>query len=364
MQIDQFKAKYNYSGATTVMKQYLDIKFANIDCLLLFRMGDFYELFHEDAITASRVLGIALTARGKGTNDEIPMCGVPHHALENYLNKLLEEGFKVAICNQTETPEEAKKRGGYKAVVNRLVTRIITPGTIIEESLLESREPNYLVSISMGTKEASISSVDLSTSQFSVIALPIGEIVNEIARLSPKEILLSEKYKMSDFASLIVSNLNMRISFQVDSFYAKNKCEKNILEFYKISSLSSIGELNTDQISAIGSIIEYISLTQKENSPKLPKPKILNYNKFMSIDASTRRNLEITTSQSGGIKGSLFDTIDSSVTKAGSRLLYNYLSAPLIEIDAINRRLSITKFFHENIELVSLIRSSLKKQET
>ena len=361
MQLQQFKEKYNYAGATPVMKQFLDIKFVNIDCLLLFRMGDFYELFYEDAITASRILGIALTKRGKTGDEEISMCGVPHHALENYLNKLLEDGFKVAICDQLETPEEAKKRGGYKAVVNRSVTRIITPGTIIEESLLEAAKPNYLVSVMIGKQRASIAAIDLSTSDIFVVSLSEDEIINELARLQPKEILLSEKYRSSELASIIGTNLEMRISFQVDSFYAANKCEKNILDFYKISALSGIGQLQNEQISAIGSIIEYITLTQKENLPKLPKPKILNYHKFMSIDASTRRNLEISMTQTGVIKGSLFSCIDNTVSKSGSRLLYNYLSAPLVDINAINKRLTVTKFFYENLSLVELIRKSLKK---
>jgi DNA mismatch repair protein MutS len=361
MHQDQFREKYNYSNATTVMQQFLDIKFSNIECLLLFRMGDFYELFYEDAITASRTLGIALTKRGKTGADEIAMCGVPHHALENYLNKLLKEGFKVAICDQMETPEQAKKRAGYKAVVNRSVVRIITPGTIIEESLLTAGEPNYLVSIAIDKQRASIASVDLSTSEFLVISLPEAEIINEIARLRPKEILLSDKYRISDLASLIGMQLNMRISFQVDSFYAPRKCENNILDFYKIASLDSIGQLAGSQISAVGSIIEYISLTQKEKLPKLPKPKILNYQKFMSIDASTRRNLEINNTQSGGIKGSLFACIDNTVSKGGSRLLYQYLSAPLIDIDLINQRLDITTFFYNNISLIESIKKALKQ---
>jgi DNA mismatch repair protein MutS len=361
MHLGQFKEKYHYQEATQVMKQYLDIKFANIDCLVLFRMGDFYELFYEDAITASRILGIALTKRGKTGEHEIAMCGVPHHALFNYLNKLLEDGFKVAICDQMETPEEAKKRGGYKAVVNREVTRIITPGTIIEESLLESGAPNYLVSIAIESKAASISSVDLSTSEISVITIPFAEIINEISRLSPKEILLAEKYRTSELASAIGLHLNKRISFQVDSFYAVAKCEKIILEFYKIGDLSAIGNLSSSGVSAVGSILEYVSLTQKANVPRLPKPKILNYHKFMSIDASTRRNLEITNVQNGGVKNSLFSCIDDTVTKSGSRLLYQYLLAPLVDIELINKRLETTQFFYDNISLAESVRKLLGK---
>ncbi len=361
MQQANFREKYNYFKATPVMQQFLDIKFDNIECLLLFRMGDFYELFYEDAIIASRALGIALTKRGKTGEDEIAMCGVPHHSLENYLNKLLEEGFKVAICDQMETPEQAKKRGGYKAVVNRSVVRIITPGTIIEESLLEVGKPNYLTSIVIGKQISSIAAIDLSTSEFSVISLPEPSIFNEIARLAPKEILLSDKHRITELATLIGSQLNLRISWQVDSFYDIRKSEKNILDFYKIHDLKSIGQLNNTQISALGSIIEYISLTQKENLPKLLKPKILNYQKFMSIDASTRRNLEIEKSQSGGINGSLFACINNTVSKGGSRLLYQYLSTPLIDINAINKRLNITTYFYNNISLVESIKKLLKK---
>lgn len=361
MQLQQFKEKYKYDKTTPVMRQFLDVKFANIDCLVLFRMGDFYELFYEDAITAARVLGIALTKRGKTDDDEIAMCGVPYHALENYLNKLLEDGFKVAICDQLETPEEAKKRGGYKAVVNRDVTRIITPGTIIEESLLEAGEPNYLVSIAIGKNNAALSYVDLSTSEIAIISVPEEQIINELARLKPKEILLAEKYRASELASQIGSMLNMRISFQVDSFYAVNKCRKNLLDFYRIKDTGAIGELEETQISAVGGVIEYISITQKDNLPKLPKPKILNYQKFMTIDASTRRNLEICFTTSGSIRGSLFGCIDHSVTKSGSRLLYKYLSTPLIDIKGINKRLDLTKYFYEDIRLTNDLRTLLKK---
>ena len=361
MQSEQFKEKYKYDKATPVIRQFLDVKFANIDCLILFRMGDFYELFYEDAITAARVLGIALTKRGKTGDDEIAMCGVPYHALENYLNKLLEDGFKVAICDQLETPEEAKKRGGYKAVVNRDVTRIITPGTIIEESLLEVGEPNYLVSIAIGKNNAALSYVDLSTSEIAVISVPEGQIINELARLKPKEVLLAEKYRTSDLASQIGSMLNMRISFQVDSFFAANKCRKNLLDFYQIKDVGAIGELEEIHISAVGGIIEYISITQKDSLPKLPKPKILNYQKFMTIDAQTRRNLEICVTTSGSLRGSLFDCIDHSVTKSGSRLLYKYLSTPLIDIQGINNRLDLTKYFYEDIRLTNDLRSLLKK---
>lgn len=203
-----------------MMQQYLDIKFAHLDCLLLFRMGDFYEMFYEDAVLASGVLGIALTKRGKNGDEEVPMCGVPYHALENYLTKLIEENYKVAICDQLETPEEAKNRGGYKAVVNRNVTRIITPGTVIEENLITTAEPNYLASLVVPKNKdtAALCYADLSTSTIFVVNVPELEILNELARLKPREILLSEHLRSSDLASNISKQLNFRITYQVDSF--------------------------------------------------------------------------------------------------------------------------------------------------
>ena len=361
MDITEFQKKYNYAAATQVMQQYLDIKFANLECLILFRLGDFYELFYEDAVVAAKILGLALTKRGRTGEVEIPMCGVPFHALENYLHKLLEEGFKVAICEQMETPEEARKRGGYKAVVRREVSRIITAGTLIEESLLDGNKPNYLASIVIGKNNSAICYLDLSTSKIFVIDIPPDQITNEIIRITPTEVLLSDKFRSETLSSNIEIALNIRISFQVDSFFAEKKCKKIIEDYYNIASTEAIGELNNNQISAIGSVLEYISLTQKSNLPKLPFPKILNSQKFMIIDSGTRRNLEITSSLSGGIKGSLFHTINHTLTKGGARLLYEYLSSPLLEIKKINARLAVTEFFYKNIQLTHNIRKILPK---
>ncbi|MFK7967973.1 MAG: DNA mismatch repair protein MutS [Rickettsiaceae bacterium] len=361
MDIKLFHEKYNYIAATQVMRQYLDIKFTNLDCLLLFRMGDFYELFYEDAIIASKVLSISLTKRGKTGEDEIPMCGVPFHALENYLNKLLEENFKVAICEQMETPEEAKKRSGYKAVVKREVTRIITAGTLIEESLLDGAKPNYLATIVIGKNNSAVCYLDLSTSKFFVINISSDQVISEISRIKPSEVLLSEKSRSEAIASDIETALNIRITFQVDSFFAEKKCVKIIENYYNIASIEAIGGLDSNQISAVGSIIEYISLTQKANLPRLAFPKILNSQKFMMIDSGTRRNLELTSSINGTAKGSLFHAINYTLTKGGARLLYDYLSTPLVEITKINSRLAITDFFFKNVQLTSNIRKILTK---
>lgn len=361
MTLEEFRRKYHYEQSTKMIQQYLDVKFANLDCLLLFRMGDFYEMFFEDAVLASQVLGIALTKRGKNGEDEIAMCGVPYHALETYLNKLIEENYKVAICDQLETPEEARKRDGYKAVVKRDVTRIITSGTITEESLISASQPNYLASVVLVKNNASICYVDLSTSEIAVIDVPHNEILNELSRLKPKEILLSENLRGEQLASQIQHQLHLRISYQVDSFFATKKCQKIILDFYKIRDIKAIGEISLLQISSIGAVLEYLSLTQKQNIPLLPLPRIVNYHNFMIIDSATRRNLEITSNQLGQVKGSVLGCLDHTVTKAGSRLLYHFLSAPLIDIEQINYRQNITEFFHTNIKLVEKIKKLLKK---
>ncbi len=360
MTLEEFHKKYHYAQSTRMMQQYLDVKFEHQDCLLLFRMGDFYEMFFEDAILASRILGIALTKRGKNGEEEIAMCGVPHHALETYLNKLIEENYKVAICDQLETPEEAKKRDGYKAVVKRDVTRIITSGTITEETLISANQPNYLASVVLDKRDASICYADLSTSEIAVIDIPRHEILNELARLKPKEVLLSENLRGEQLANQIQNQLRLRISYQVDSFFATKKCQKIILDFYKIQDIKAIGELSLLQISSIGAVLEYLSLTQKQNIPLLPLPRMVNYHNFMIIDSATRRNLEITSNQLGGVKGSVLGCLDHTMTKAGSRLLYHFLSAPLIDIKQINDRLNITEFFYTNIKLAENIRKLLK----
>ena len=255
MDLTEFHVKYRYDRLSKVMQQYLDVKFAHLDCLILFRMGDFYELFFDDAELASQILGITLTKRGKAGEEDIAMCGVPHHALEGYLHKLLENGQKIAICDQLETPEEAKKRGGYKAVIERGVTRIITAGTIIEESLIHSSIPHYLASIVVLKDKASICYIDLSTSFFAVTELPVSEIINELARLAPKEILLSEKLRNTEISNLISSNILQKITYQVDSFFSFNKTLKIILDFYNLLDVRAIGEISDIQISSCGSII-------------------------------------------------------------------------------------------------------------
>ena len=355
----ELKDKYNYHAATPMMQQYFDVKFAHMDALVLFRMGDFYELFLEDAVTASQVLGIALSKRGKNGDHDIHMCGVPHHALESYLPKLVDEGHKVAICDQLESPIEAKKRG-YKAIVKRGVVRIITQGTITEESIINVANPNYLISVVINKDKSALSYLDLSTSEFGVMEMSVGELNSELARLYPKEILLSDKVQAHNEQHAIFAPYRSKIVYQVDSYFAHAKCLKSIEGFYNIVSTEAIGPLSDLQISAIGSILEYIRMTQKNNLPDLPFPELLDLSELMVIDSSTRRNLELINNLSGGYKNSLLSSINYTITKQGSRLLYQYLSSPLTNKDKINHRLSITEFFYNNEALSDKLRQLLK----
>lgn len=357
---EEFKQKYNYNAATPMMQQYLDLKYENIDSLLLFRMGDFYELFFDDAIKASKILGIALAKRGKNDNEDIPMCGVPHHALENYLNKLLEEGLKVAICDQKETPEEAKKRAGYKAVVKREIVRVITPGTVIESSILDSHKPNYLLSLNENNGEIAIAYCDVSTCEFVVSSVNMRNLQNELVRINPSEILLPQKIQKHDLLPQILKNYDLKLVYQVDHAFDLNKSIRIIENLYNINSYKSIGSFSNIQITAIGSLLQYLSITQKENIPKLEKPKYFEINSHMVIDHATRKSLEITENLSGGRKGTLLASIDNTVTKGGSRLLYNYLNAPLTNINTIKRRYEITQFFIDNYQLSNDIRDILR----
>lgn len=357
LEFKDFKDKYNYNAATPMIQQYLDIKFDHQDALLLYRMGDFYELFFDDAKIAAKVLGLALAKRGKHGDDELPMCGVPHHALTSYLHKLVDNNHIVAICDQLETPEEAKKRG-YKAIVKRGVTRIITPGTITEESILPEHSANYLASLTFEKENAILSYLDVSTSEFKSVRVKTSRLGSELSRINPKEIIVSES-SVNNFRNFLAP-YNAKLVIQVDSYFAPAKAKSIIERFYNINSTSSLGNLSDSQISSIGAVLEYVNITQKSNLPELGFPFIENSSDYMEIDSSTRRNLELTSTISGSYKGSLLSNINLTITKMGARLLHSYLVAPLKDVSAIKDRLSRVEFFHSNMEVTDKIREILK----
>jgi len=338
------------STTTPMMEQYLEIKSRHQDCLLFYRMGDFYELFFEDAAIAAKILNIALTKRGKHDNLDIAMCGVPHHASENYLHKLITEGHKVAICEQLETPQEAKKRGS-KSVVRREVVRVITPGTITEDNLLEAREPNYLASIVQNKDEISIAYLDLSTGDICSYNSCFENIIDDLARINPKELLLCDKLYHDQRLSGLILEYKGRFTTQVNSFFEYERCQRSLKNFYQVYLIDSFGDFSNSEISALGAIIEYISITQKGNVPYLLPPKKIALSQFMHIDSSTRRSLELIHNLDGKTEGSLLNILDKTKTSAGSRLLSSYIMAPLVNIGTINQRLDNVEYFYKNHEI-------------
>ncbi len=357
---EEFYSQHNYEASTPMMRQFLDIKFLHQDCFLLFRMGDFYELFHDDAEKVSKILGIALAKRGKIDEKYIPMCGVPHHALENYLPKLLESGIKVALCDQMESPEEAKKRDGYKAVVRRDVVRIITPGTIIDDTILNPFRPSYLASIATDKDEISICYTDITTGAIKVVTVLSSELSSELSKISPKEILISENSYKKEEVKRNILEFDLKLVFQSDQIFEVKRCITHIENYYELASYNSFGNLNKSQISAIGSILQYLAITQKANMPRLETPIFESTKDYMILDQATRKSLEITESPTGKKSATLLSSISKTVTSGGGRLLYTYLNTPLTSYSAIKERQSLTDFFVENNHLSKKIQNILE----
>ena len=342
-----------------MMAQYLEIKSQYPDALLFYRMGDFYELFFDDAIKAAKVLDIALTKRGKHNDTDIPMCGVPHHSSENYLLTLIKSGHKVAVCEQLESPAEAKKRG-YKSVVKRDVVRLVTPGTLTEDSLLKARSHNFLAAYSIVRGEHSLAWVDISTGLMSVLSLnKVEDFVAELFRLTPSEVLIIDNtdYDIIDAIEESGATATLRGKSAFDS----TSGEERLKSLFAVASLEAFGSFGRAQVSALGSIAEYLDATQKGKLPILRPPVIELKENSMRIDSATRRNLELTRSiNTGSRQGSLLGTIDRTVTAAGGRLLERRISAPSMDMDVINERHDALKFLRDNFDLSEPVMAFLK----
>ncbi len=350
------KAK-NPAIATPMMRQFLEIKAVNPGYLLFYRMGDFYELFFEDAEIASRALGIVLTKRGKHLENDIPMCGVPVHSADNYLKKLIALGHKVAICEQLEDPLEAKKRGS-KAVVKRDVVRLVSAGTITEDELLPSKSNNFLCSISHikhEKDEFALAFADISTGESFYIQLGAKKLANEIALIEPSEIIITQKtlnYILdNNFAEKNISKICTIID--EDKFDSELAKQNLSLAFDNID----INSLTRPVISALGALIDYLWQTQKNNNISLRIPSAKNNNGIMEIDIASSNSLEIITTNQGAHKGSLLSIIDYCKTPAGSRLLVRRLLAPLTDVKEINYRLDMVEYLY----LDNILRQTLRQ---
>src|SRR5665213_22631 len=349
------------ADTTPMMAQYLEIKRHHEDALLLYRMGDFYELFFADAEKASATLGIALTKRGKHKGLDIPMCGVPVHALDHYLHKLIRHGHKAAIAEQLEDPAEAKKRGA-KSVVSRGVIRLITPGTLTEETLLEAGTANYLACIAghRGTGDMALAYAEISTGQFVVRPTDHARLATDLARLQASEILISDSLLEDSALSQVLESCGATITPLPSSRFDFQSAEHGLKAHFQVEALEVFGAFRKLDISALGALLGYIKLTQVANMPHLRAPTLEALNHGLAIDAATRANLELTRTLAGERKGSLLDCLDETATPAGARLLASFVAQPLNNPSAINVRLEGVAHFYDDETLSEDLRIALK----
>ncbi|MDT8758934.1 DNA mismatch repair protein MutS [Sphingomonas psychrotolerans] len=333
-----------------MMAQYLALKAEAEDCLLFYRMGDFFELFFDDAKIASACLDIALTSRGEHDGERIPMCGVPVHAMDGYLARLIKAGHRVAIAEQTETPEQARKRMGSKALVNRAIIRVVTAGTLTEEALLDSRSANWCVAIGEAASGAAIACADISTGRFEVVEGDAERIAAEIARLGPAETVVCDGTAFAELGTVT----RPRADFDSSGGEARLK------RLFGVATLDGFGNFSRAGLAAAGGLIAYLEHTAKGSLPFLRPPRLSRSDAVMAIDAATRESLELCVSQSGTRRGSLLDSVDRTVTGAGARLLGQDIAAPLMDRGAVEARLDLVQRFHDDPGLRDMVRGSLR----
>ncbi|WP_300542737.1 DNA mismatch repair protein MutS [Maricaulis sp.] len=345
-------------GATPMMVQYLDLRAqAPADALLFYRMGDFYELFFDDAVRAAAALDIALTRRGEHQGEPIPMCGVPAATAEAYLARLIRAGFKVAVGEQTEDPKAAKARGGSKAVVQRAITRIVTPGTLTEDSLLDPRSSNRIAALArLASGEAAIAWAEVSTGEFAVSVVSPSALAAELAAMNPAELLVEES-AFSEAAGLAPrSTLTPlpRAKFDVAS------AERQLKSQFGVQELTAFGDFSKAERAALGALLDYLALSQAGAPAKLAPPRQAREGSVLAIDPATRASLEIERTLSGERQGSLLDAIDRTVTAPGARALAERLARPLTEVAAIEARLDAIAWFEREAAARRDLRDRLK----
>ena len=346
-----------------MMEQYIEIKTANPDCLLFYRMGDFYELFFDDAEVASRALGIVLTKRGKHQGRDIPMCGVPVERADEYLHRLIALGHRVAVCEQLEDPAEARKRGS-KSVVRRDVVRLVTPGTLTEDTLLDAKRNNYLLSVARartGDEEArfALAWIDISTGEFRITECDRLSLSAEIARLEPSEIIVSDALFGDADLVPMWRELPAVTPLTRDVFDGAT-AERRLTSFFAVATSEAFGALSRLELTAAAACVTYVERTQIGKRPPLSPPLRESAGATMAIDQATRGNLELVRTLSGERRGSLLDAIDRTVTSAGSRLLAQRLSAPLTDPQAIDARLDAVASFVDDSAARADTRSRLQ----
>ncbi len=331
-----------FAGATPVMRQFLELKAANPDSLLFYRMGDFYELFFDDAEVAARALGITLTKRGKHAGEDIPMCGVPVVSADDYLSKLIRLGHRVAVCEQVETPEQAKKRGS-KAVVRREVVRLVTPGTLTEDHLLEARADNHLMALARvaasGQPVFGLAFIDISSGLFGVLEASRDDLAGEIARIAPSEILVPDALDREADLRIAWDDGTRHVQVVPSEMADSVSGERRLKDYFGVATLDAFGSYSRAEIAAAGLALDYVVRAQAGARPALRPPERRTADHVMAIDAATRASLELTRTLSGQRDGSLLAAIDRTVTSAGARLLARRLAAPSTSAAEIDHRL-------------------------
>src|SRR6202048_3163712 len=327
---------------TPMMEQYLEIKAAHPGLLLFYRVGDFYELFFEDGEVASRALGIMLTKRGKHQGADIPMCGVPVERSDDYLHRLIAQGFRVAVCEQMEDPAAARARGN-KSVVRRDVVRLVTPGTLTEDTLLDARANNYLLAIararaSAGGDRIGLAWIDISTSEFMVTECSASELAATISRINPNEVIVADALYGDPDLGPLLRELPAVTPLTRD-FFDGATAERRLCDYFAVATMDGLSAMSRLEATAAAAAVTYIDRTQVGKRPPLSPPSREAAGTTMAIDPATRDNLELTRTLAGERRGSLLDAIDCTVTAAGSRLLAQRLAAPLTDSAGIARRL-------------------------
>ena len=349
---------------TPMMEQYLEIKAANPGLLLFYRMGDFYELFFEDAEVASRALGITLTKRGKHQGEDIPMCGVPVERADDYLHRLIEKGHRVAVCEQTEDPAAARKRGN-KSVVKRDVVRLVTPGTLTEDNLLDARANNYLLALartrasSSGEDRIGLAWIDISTSEFMVTEVGAGELGATLARINPNEVIVTDALYSDAVLGPLLRELPAVTPLTRDVFDSAT-AERRLCDYFAVATMDGLSAMSRLEATAAAAAVTYVDRTQVGKRVPLSPPAREVTGATMAIDPATRANLELTRTLGGERRGSLLDAIDLTVTAAGSRLLAQRLAAPLTDTAAIAHRVDAVSAFVEDVAARDDLRAILR----
>jgi len=347
----------DYENLTPGMKQYQEVKKAHPDCLVMLRMGDFYEMFYEDAVTAARELEITLTARGKGET-RAPLAGVPFHALETYMGRLVKKGYKVAIVEQLEDPKKAK------GLVKRGLVRIVTPGTVIESSLLQENENNYVACVTVFGEEFSLALADVSTGEFWVVAATgMAIILHELLRFTPSECVIPRSLAVNQELVLKIKNIGCFVNTFDDAFFRVEKARESLLAHFRLKSLESFGlEQNVRAIGVAGGLLHYLLETQKNALTHIQKITLRADEQTMLLDSGTFRNLELVRNiRDGSARGTLLAVIDKTITPMGARLLRAWLKTPLLQVNVIEKRLDAIEMLNNDVILREECKDLLKR---